>query len=90
MRLRAAFAAASAAVVSLLAIALPVLLAWVASPQSTVQWTAALAVGADGWLLAHGVPLGIGSATMSLTPWLLTAVPLGCLLAARARRRAPR
>ncbi len=76
LRRRAVVAGASAATLSLLAIALPVLLVWVASPQSTVAWTTAFSVGADGWLLGHGVHLGIGSATVSLTPWLLTAVPL--------------
>jgi hypothetical protein len=84
LRRRAVVAGASAAALSLLGIALPALLVWVASPQSTVAWTTAFSVGADGWLLAHGADLGIGSATLSLTPWLLTAVPLvWAFLAAR-------
>ena len=91
LRRRAVVAGASAATLSLLAIALPVLLVWVASPQSTVAWTTAFSVGADGWLLGHGVHLGIGSATVSLTPWLLTAVPLvWAFLAGQAGPRAPR
>jgi hypothetical protein len=84
LRRRAVLAGASAAVLSLLTIALPVLLVWVASPQSTLPWTTAFRVGADGWLLAHGVHLGVGGATLSLTPWLLTALPLvTAVLAAR-------
>ena len=84
LRRRAVLAGVSAAGLSLLVVALPVLLVWVASPQSTVSWTVALGVGADGWLLAHGVSLGVGDATLSLTPWLLTAIPLvGAVLAGR-------
>jgi hypothetical protein len=84
LRRRAVVAGASAAALSLLGIALPALLVWVASPQSTVAWTTAFSVGADGWLLAHGADLRIGSATLSLTPWLLAAVPLvWAFLAAR-------
>lgn len=84
LRRRAVLAGVSAAALSLLVVALPVLLVWVASPQSTVSWTVALGIGADGWLLAHGVSLGVGGATLSLTPWLLTAIPLvGAVLAAR-------
>ena len=84
LRRRAVLAGVSAAGLSLLVVALPVLLVWVASPQSTVPWTVAFGVGADGWLLAHGVSLGVGDATLSLTPWLLTAIPLvGAVLAGR-------
>ena len=85
LRRRAVLTGVSAAVLSLLAIALPVLLVWVASPQSTVPWTTAFGVGADGWLLAHGVHLGVGTATLSLVPWLLTAVPLATAVVAARR-----
>lgn len=74
---RSAVAGSSAAVVSILTIALPALLVWVASAESTVEWTRALSVGSSAWLLANGAPLGSGPATISLTPWLLTAIPLG-------------
>jgi hypothetical protein len=57
-------------------IALPVLVAWVASPQSTVSWGSALSVGSCLWLLANGTQLNSGPATISLMPWLLTAIPL--------------
>jgi len=83
--LGSALAGASAAVVSLLIIALPALLAWAASPQSTVGWPRALSVGSCLWLLAHGVQLSSGPAAISLTPLLLTAIPL--VIATTAARR---
>ena len=82
---RSAVAGGSAALFSLLAIALPALLAWVASAQSTVDWPQALSVGACAWLLANGAHLNVGPATISLTPWLLGAVPL--VVATIAARR---
>ncbi|NMM33904.1 MAG: hypothetical protein HHJ13_07885, partial [Phycicoccus sp.] len=74
---RSMVAGGSAAVVSMLTIALPALLVWVASAESTVEWTRAFSVGSSIWLLANGAPLGAGLATISMTPWLLTAIPLG-------------
>ena len=65
---RSAVAGGSAALLSLLAIALPALLAWVASAQSTVEWPRALSVGSCAWLLANGAHLHVGPATISLTP----------------------
>jgi hypothetical protein len=85
LRLRSAVAGASAALVSMLIIALPALLAWVASPQSTVRWPRALSVGSCVWLLANGVRLSSGPATISLMPLLLTAIPL--VVATIAARR---
>jgi hypothetical protein len=69
----------------MLILALPVLLAWVASPQSTGNWPVALSFGSCVWLLANGAQLSFGSATISLAPWLLTAVPL--VVATIAARR---
>jgi len=66
-------------------IALPVLLAWVASARSTVDWPQALSVGSSLWLLANGAGLRAGPATISLMPWLLTAVPM--VVATIAARR---
>jgi len=82
---RSALAGGSAALLSLLAIALPTLLAWVASAESTVEWPRALSVGASVWLLANGAHLAVGPATISLMPWLLTAIPL--VVATSAARR---
>ena len=76
LRLRSAVAGASAALVSMLIIVLPALIAWVASPQSTVDWSRALSVGSCVWLLANGAQLSSGPATISLMPMLLTAIPL--------------
>jgi hypothetical protein len=75
----------SAALLSMLIIALPVLLAWVASPQSSGDWPRALSVGSCLWLLANGAQLSAGSATISLTPLLLTAVPLAVATVAARR-----
>jgi hypothetical protein len=69
----------------MLIIALPALLAWVASPQSTGDWSRALSVGSCVWLLANGAALTAGPATISLTPLLLTAIPL--MVATVAARR---
>jgi hypothetical protein len=69
----------------MLIVALPALLAWVASPASTVEWPRALAVGSCVWLLANGAHLSSGPATISLMPLLLTIVPL--LVATVAARR---
>jgi Family of unknown function (DUF6350) len=85
LRLRSAVAGASAALVSMLIIALPALLAWVASPQSTVDWPRALSVGSCVWLLANGAQLSSGPATISVTPLLLTTASL--MIATIAARR---
>ena len=85
LRWRAAVAGGSAALVSMLTIALPAVLAWVASSESTVDWTQALSVGSSVWLLANGAHLRSGPAVISLMPWLLTAIPL--VIATVAARR---
>ena len=82
---RSAVSGVSAAVVSMAIIAMPALLVWVASAESTVDWTRALSVGSSVWLLANGAPLGSGAATISLMPWLLTAIPLGVAIIAARR-----
>jgi hypothetical protein len=71
-----ALAGGCAALASMLIIALPGLLAWGGSPQSTGSWPAVLSFGSCVWLLANGAQLSLGSATISLAPWLLTAIPL--------------
>lgn len=85
LRRRSAMAGGSAAVVSMLVIALPALVVWVASAQSTVDWTRALSVGCNIWLLANAAPLVTGQATISLVPWLLAAIPLGVAVIAARR-----
>jgi hypothetical protein len=83
--LSSAAAGASAALVSMLIVAVPLLLAWVASPQSTVTWSRALSVGGCVWLLGNGGTLTSGSATISLSPLLLTLIAL--VIASVAARR---
>ncbi len=85
LRWRSAVSGVSAALVSMTIIAMPALLVWVASAESTVDWTRALSVGSSVWLLANGAPLGTGVATISLVPWLLTAIPLGVAIIAARR-----
>jgi Family of unknown function (DUF6350) len=85
LRWASAVAGGSAALVSMLIIALLAVLAWVASPQSTGNWPAALSFGSCVWLLANGAQLSFGPATISLAPWLLTAIPL--VVATIAARR---
>jgi hypothetical protein len=80
LRRRAAMSGGSAALLSLLVVASPALLVWVASAESTVDWTQALSVGCSLWLLANGAHLGFGPATISLMPWLLTAIPLAAAI----------
>lgn len=85
LRWRSAVAGGSAALMSMLTIALPALLAWVASAESTVDWTRALSIGSCAWLLANGAHLRAGPATISLMPLLLTVIVL--VVATIAARR---
>ncbi|GIL36872.1 DUF6350 family protein [Phycicoccus sp. DTK01] len=52
----------------------PVLAAWAADPLSSSDGSSATAVGASAWLLAGGAHLGVGTATIALTPLLLLGV----------------
>jgi Family of unknown function (DUF6350) len=85
LRWRSALAGGSAALASMSTISLPFVLAWVASSQSTVEWTQALSVGSSAWLLANGAHLSSGPAAISLMPWLLTAIPLAIATVAARR-----
>lgn len=81
---RALLAGAGTAALSALTVVLPALLVWVASPQSTVEWTVAAGVGASGWLLAGGGHLRAGSGAVSLVPLLaLTGVLALAVVGAR-------
>jgi hypothetical protein len=80
-----ALAGGTAALVSMLIVAVPMLLAWVASPESTVTSSRAMSVGAAVWLLANGAQLTSGPATISLIPLLLTTIALA--VATTAARR---
>lgn len=65
---------AAAAALSGLVLVLPALVAWVASPQSTVPWPQALGVGSALWLLAGAAQLHVDGATISLVPLALTGL----------------
>jgi hypothetical protein len=85
LRWKAALSGATAALVSMMVIALPSLLAWVANPASTVSWQRAMSLGSCMWLLANGVHLSSGPATISLVPLLLSAIPLAVATVAARR-----
>jgi Family of unknown function (DUF6350) len=84
----AALAGAGAAAVSACAFVLPALLVWVATSQSTVDWTTALGVGASLWLLGTGAHLVVGAAHVSIVP--LAFLALAVLGAARGALRTAR
>lgn len=80
----AALTGAWVASLSLLALALPVLLAWAASPDTTATWGQAVRVAADGWLLLHRVELQVPGGSLSVAPLGLTALPAAaCWVAGR-------
>lgn len=76
-----------AALLSLLAVALPVLLVW-ATSQTSTTWGQAVRVASQTWLLVHGVALQVPGGRLHLLPLALTALPL--LLCWRAGRRVGR
>jgi hypothetical protein len=84
----AALAGAGAAAVSACAFVLPALVVWVATSQSTVDWTAALGIGASLWLLGTGAHLVMGAAHVSIVP--LAFLALAVVGAARGAARTAR
>lgn len=62
------------ALLSLLAVALPLLLVWATSRTST-SWGEAVRVATQGWLLVHGVALEVAGGSLHLLPLGLTALP---------------
>jgi hypothetical protein len=71
---RSGLAGAGAAAASACAVVLPALLVWVASPESSVSWTASLGVGASLWLLGTGAHLQVGAAHITVVPLLFLAL----------------
>lgn len=73
-----ALAALQGAALSLLVLAVPAVAVFVATSadpsNADVAWTRAVVVAAHLWLLAHGVPVAVGGATVSLVPLGLTAL----------------
>ncbi|MHB1165819.1 MAG: cell division protein PerM [Candidatus Nanopelagicales bacterium] len=72
-------AAAWAAVIGLVAAALPMLIAWMATPGSGFTWLESLRAAGVVWSIAQGTPLVIGATTYSLLPWGLGLVSLALL-----------
>jgi hypothetical protein len=72
------------ALLSLLAIGLPLLLAW-ATARTPSGWGQAVRVATQGWLLVHGVALAVPGGHLHLLPLALSALPLW--LCWRAGRR---
>lgn len=68
------------AILSLLVVVLPAVAAYVvtsADPSNAeVPWTRSLEVGTGLWLLAHGVPLAVGTDVVTLVPLGLTLLAL--------------
>jgi hypothetical protein len=81
-------AAAWAAGAGLVAIAVPVLLAWATDPRSGSGAAAATRTAGQLWLLAQGTPLTTPTGVVGLTPLGLLVLPL--LLLHRAGRHATR
>src|SRR5687768_8201810 len=69
-------AALRAAVVGLLAVALPVLLVWATDSRSGAGAAEALRSGARFWLVAHGASLELTDSRVALTPLGLLLLPL--------------
>jgi hypothetical protein len=66
-----------AAVASWLVVALPSLLVWAATAQTSVSWGEALGVASAGWYLGHGTPIVVDEVPISVAPlglWLLALV----------------
>jgi hypothetical protein len=73
------------AALSWLCVALPVLLVWAASGQTTAPWGQAVRVATDGWLLLHRVGVDVPGGRLQLLPLALAGVPLALAWAAGRR-----
>jgi Family of unknown function (DUF6350) len=86
-------AAVQAAVLSVLAIVLPAIAAFVATAadptNSDVSWFRAVRVGASLWLAGHGVPLNVGGVEVTLVPLGVTALALFTCYASARRSGVP-
>ncbi len=74
--LMAIVAAAWAAVIGLGVAAVPLLVIWMATPQSGLTWLESLRLAGLLWVVAHGVPVTLSGVTYSLLPWGLAVVPV--------------
>lgn len=71
-----------AVVVGIAPLAAVVLVVWVAGASTGTGATDAVRFSLGGWLLAHGVPLRVGGATLGLAPLGLTALAVWQLVRA--------
>jgi hypothetical protein len=78
-------AGALAATGSWLVLALPALVVWVATAQTTVGWGDALGIASAGWFLGHGAVVRVGDLTLTLAP--LGVGLLALLVTVRSARR---
>lgn len=67
-------AGGGAAALSLVLVGLPILGAWLLSPESDVGWSAMLRTVAGSWLAAQAVPVLVDGVLVTLLPWGLGAV----------------
>jgi hypothetical protein len=65
-----------AVVIGLTLAAAPMVVMWMASPDSGLTWTESLRLGGLLWVVAHGVPVVLAGTTVSLLPWGLVLIPL--------------
>ena len=68
-----------AALLGLIVIGIPVVLAWVTSMTTTTSWGDTVHIIGVGWVVAHAVPFSVGTTTYSLLPLGLVVIP-GVLL----------
>lgn len=68
-------AAVWAAAIGLAIAAVPLLIVWMATPQSGLTWLESLHVAGLLWAVAHGTPIVVAGITYSLLPWGLAVVP---------------
>ena len=81
-------AAVQAAAGSLVALLVPVVVAWVAASGGRAEWTTVLQAGACVWLLAQHAGLAVDGGIVGLLPLGLAAVPLvACWYAGRRLAR---
>lgn len=91
----AVLAALQAAVGGLLAVVVPALAIWMATPRVSVEWPEAVALAVNVWVLGHGAPLSLVSGTVDVVPLGLLAPLLwvawsgGVRVARAVERRTP-
>lgn len=83
-----ALAAAQAVIGSLVCVASPALVVWVAASGTGSSWGEALRIAADAWLLAHHTAIAVAGGEVTLVPLGLSLVPAAWCWAAGRRMAA--